>query len=325
MKALFFDGKKAVYREDLPIPEPLQNQSLIEIICADICSTDREILKGYRPDFKGIMGHEFVGRVVKSEDPTLLGKIVVGELNEGCGNCIYCKTQREKHCLSRKVIGMSKDGCFAEYMTLANHLLHPVPQGLDPLKAVFTEPLAAAIEITKQVEFDPQKNIAIVGDGRLSFMICQVLALKNLDITVIGRHDEKLKMFEPYAKTVNSSNFYDGENLKNLRAEDCFEYVIDASGSPDGFYLSMNILRKMGTLILKSTYAGSINIDLSIIPVNEFTIIGSRCGPFKDALKLLSEGRVQFPDVELYDLSEYEQAFASNAFKSGFLIKKDMI
>ena len=149
MKGLYFDGKKAVYREDLPMPVCGEGQSLIKILLADICSTDREILKGYRPDFRGIMGHEFVGRVVESPEPSLVGKTVVGELNEGCGKCIYCRTGREKHCLSRKVIGMSKDGCFAEYMTLATHLIHVVPAGLPPEQAVFTEPLAAALEITK--------------------------------------------------------------------------------------------------------------------------------------------------------------------------------
>ena len=144
MKALYFDGTKAVYREDAPMPVCEKGQSLIRILLADICSTDREILKGYRPDFRGIMGHEFVGEVIESPDPDLAGKIVVGELNEGCGECIYCRTGREKHCLSRKVIGMSKDGCFAEYMTLATHLLHVVPEGLAPEQAIFTEPLAAA-------------------------------------------------------------------------------------------------------------------------------------------------------------------------------------
>ena len=152
MKALYFDGTKAVYREDAPMPVREEGQSLIRILLADICSTDREILKGYRPDFRGIMGHEFVGEVVESPDPKLVGKIVVGELNEGCGECLYCRTGREKHCLSRKVIGMSKDGCFAEYMTLASHLIHVVPEGLAPEEAIFTEPLAAAPEITKQVQ-----------------------------------------------------------------------------------------------------------------------------------------------------------------------------
>lgn len=318
MKGIYFDGKKAVYREDLPKPERKPSQSLIRVVMADICSTDREILKGYRPDFKGIMGHEFIGEVLESGQEELVGKLVAGELNEGCGDCIYCRTGREKHCLSRRTIGMSRDGCFAEYMALSTHLLHPLPEGLEPELAIFTEPLAAALEIVKQVRPDPSLNAAVIGDGRLGFMIAQVLSLTGIDLTVIGKHPEKLKLFEPFAKTVLMDTYLEGDGYRSLKGEECFEYVVDAAGNPSGIRLAMSLVRRMGTIILKSTYAGSTDIDLSFFAVNEVTLVGSRCGPFAPALKLLSEGRLRFPSVELYALSEYEQAFASRAFKSGF-------
>ena len=318
MKALYFDGEKAVYREDAPMPVCEEGQSLIRILLADICSTDREILKGYRPDFRGIMGHEFVGEVIESPDPSLVGKVVVGELNQGCGKCIYCRTGREKHCLNRRVIGMSKDGCFAEYMTLASHLIHPVPDGLEPERAVLTEPLAAALEITKQVHIDPSLNAAVIGDGRLAFMITQVLALTGISLTVIGKHPEKLEMFEPFARTALISEYIDHDGYRPLSAEECFEYVVDASGNESGIHLALHLVRKMGTIILKSTYAGTANIDMSLIPVGEITVVGSRCGPFEPALKLLKEGKVKFPPVELYNLKDFNKAFSSKAFKSGF-------
>lgn len=318
MKALYYDGEKAVYREDVAIPVCEEGQSLIRIILANICSTDKEILKGYRPDFRGIMGHEFVGEVIESPDSSLIGKTVAGELNEGCGQCIYCKSGREKHCLNRKVIGMSKDGCFAEYMTLATHLIHPVPEELSPDQAIFTEPLAAALQITKQVHIDPSLNAAIIGDGRLAFMIAQVMALTGIDLTVIGKHEEKLDQFRPFAKTVMLKDYYTDGVLRSLTVDECFEYVIEASGNESGFSLALNIVRKMGTIILKSTYSGKTNIDLSIIPVSEISIVGSRCGPFEPAIKLLMERKVLFPEVELYELKDYEKAFSSDAFKAGF-------
>ena len=321
MKGLYFDGKEAVYREDLPVPVREEGQSLIRILYADICSTDKEILRGYRPDFKGIMGHEFVGEVVESPDASLVGKIVVGEINEGCGKCIYCRTGREKHCLSRKTPGMSKDGCFAEYMALGTHLLHVVPDGLAPEQAVFTEPLAAAVEITKQVHIDPALNAAVIGDGRLAYMTAQVLALTGISLTVIGKHPDKLKLFEPFAETKLLSDYFERDQFRPLTAEECFEYVVDAAGHESGIHLALHIVRKMGTVILKSTYAGTTNIDMSQIPVGEITVVGSRCGPFEPALKLLKEGKVKFPAVELYNLKDYKKAFSSGAFKAGFCLK----
>ncbi len=320
MKAVYFDGEKAVYREDIPKPVPGDGQSLIKIMLADICNTDREILKGYRPDFRGILGHEFVGTVIESPDDHLIGKTVVGELNEGCGKCIYCKTGREKHCLSRKVIGMSIDGCFTEYMTLATHLIHPIPFGLAPEQAIFTEPLAAAIEITSQVHIDPSKNAAVIGDGRLAYMITQVLSLSGISLTVIGKHLDKLELFKPFARTALLSDYYENGQYRDLTAEECFEYVVEASGNESGIHLAFNLVRKMGTIILKSTYAGETSLNLSLIPVNEITVVGSRCGPFEPALKLLKEGKVRFPDIETYELKDYEKAFSSKAFKAGFRI-----
>lgn len=309
MKGIYFDGKTAAYREDLPVPVPTETQSLIRIIYASVCSTDREILKGYRPDFKGIMGHEFVGSVEASHDPAWIGKRVVGELNAGCGHCIYCRTGREKHCLERKAIGIhSKDGCFGEYMTLENHLLHEIPDRLPSDVALLTEPLAAALDIPRRVHLNPEHSVAIIGDGRLAYLIASVLRLYGADLTVIGKHPEKLKHFADFGKTVTET-------------AQTFEVVVEATGSPSGLELASRIVRKQGTIVLKSTYAGKTSVDMSYFVVNEITLVGSRCGPFEPALRLLEQGLVKLPPVEFYDLSECEEAFASRAFKAGFCLR----
>lgn len=307
MKGIYFDGKEALYREDIPMPVCREGESLVKIHLAAVCNTDKEVRKGYKPDFTGVMGHEFVGEVVDSPDKRWIGKRVVGELNAACGKCIYCRTGRPTHCSSRRVLGMTdKDGCFAEYMTIDTALLHEVPDGLPDETAVFTEPLAAALEILTQVHISPDKNAAVLGDGRLALMTAQVLALTGVDLTVIGRHPEKLEIFKPFAKVTQQ-----GE-------KEGYEYVAECTGSPTGLPAALELVRKKGTVILKSTYAGNVSIDMSQVAVNEITITGSRCGPFEPALKLLKEEKVKLPAIELYDLSDFESAFSSKAFKTGF-------
>lgn len=321
MKGIYFDGKTAAYREDLPVPAPSKTQSLIRITCAGVCNTDREVLKGYRPDFRGIMGHEFVGIVETSNDPKWIGKCVVGELNAGCGHCIYCRTGREKHCMERKVIGMEgKDGCFAEYMTLENHLLHEIPDNLPSDAALLTEPLAAALEIPKQVHLDPETSVAVIGDGRLAYQIAGVLRLHGVDLTVIGKHPEKLKQFEPFGKTVTGAS---GQNHQKLAegSRETYEIVVEATGSPTGLALASEIVRRQGTIVLKSTYAGTAAVDMSYFVVNEITIVGSRCGPFEPALRLLQQGLVSLPPVEFFELEDFQAAFHSHAFKAGFRLR----
>lgn len=305
MKALYYN-KNLQYIENYPKPSPGPGESLVEIIISSICNTDKEILKGYRPNFKGVLGHEFVGKVLESDEPSLVGKRVVGEINENCGNCIYCQTGRPTHCENRKVMGIyEKDGCFAQYMTIKNQLLHIVPEELKSEVAIFTEPLAAALEILEQVHIKPSSKVGIIGDGRLAYMIGQVISLTGADLTIIGKHEEKLRLFKSFAKVTT-------------KAEESYEIVIDASGSPTGILTAQKIVRKKGTIVIKTTYAGKVEIDMSDFVVNEVTIKGSRCGPFEPALQLLKLGLIQFPSIVLYELEDYEKAFESREFKVGF-------
>lgn len=312
MKALVYSNKdkKAQVVTDYLKPTPQDGESLIKIIMAAVCNTDKEILRGYKPDFSGVMGHEFVGIVEQSSDETLIGKRVVGELNQGCGTCLYCKTGREHHCDNRKVIGIAnKDGAFAEYMTTATRLLHVVPDEVPTDKAIFCEPLAAALRIAEQIKLSPDKNAAVVGDGRLSFMISQILALSGMEVTVFGRHEDKLEAFKPFAKvqTEVSGNF---------------EIVVDAAGGASGLATAQKLVRRGGTIVLKSTYAGTAEVNMSYFVVNEISIIGSRCGPFAPALRLLQHNRIILPQITLYDLENWENAFNDKqSFKTGFNFK----
>ena len=306
MKGIYFNGTDAVYREDLPMPVRGEKESLVKILLCAVCNTDKEVRKGYRPDFRGVLGHEFVGEVVESSDESLVGKRVVGELNAACGECIYCKTGRPSHCNERRVLGMkNKDGAFAEYLTIDTNLLHVVPEELPTEIAIFTEPLAAAFEILTQVHVSPSKNAAVLGDGRLALFVAQVLAQTGIDLTVIGKHEEKLELFKSFAKVTTK-----GE-------QEGYEYVAECTGSPSGLQKALELVRKKGTIMLKSTYAGTTDVDMSMVVVNEITIVGSRCGPFEPALKMLKEGKITLPNIEIYECKDFEKAFESRAFKAG--------
>lgn len=306
MEAIVFDGQKARYEADYPMPVPAAEESLVRIELAGLCNTDREVMRGYRPNFRGVMGHEFVGVVVPGGQDALLGQRVVGELNIACGRCLYCNTGRPHHCENRRVPGLDgKDGCFAEYMAYPTHLLHVVPQGLAPENAVYCEPLAAALEILEQNHLPPSRRVAILGDGRLALMVAQVVAANGTPVTVFGRSAEKLKLFERFADTA-------------LKPAGSFETVVEATGTPEGLNTALSLVRSCGLLVVKSTYAGLAQLDASQIVVREITLRGSRCGPFVPALNLLRRGLVQLPGVQVHPLRAFQAAFAGTAFKAAF-------
>ena len=281
MKALVFDGSLKV--KEVSKPKPVNNEVLIRVLYASICNTDLEIIKGYM-GFKGILGHEFVGEVV-SKSSRLYGKKVVGEINCPCGNCYLCNTGRESHCPRRTVLGIHNHaGVFAEYIVLPEKNLHEIPVALPMESAVFAEPLAAAIEIFEQLHIRPSRNVFIFGAGKLGLLVSLVFRLHGC---VAITYD----IMESKVKTARSMGI-DARLLSTLTSQDKAEICIDCTGNPAGINLALSHLYPKGKLVLKTTVAHSDKIDLNQIVINEFEIIGSRCGLFEPALNLLSQGFV---------------------------------
>ncbi len=282
MKGIWLEEQQLQLKTDLPIPTPPSGEALIGVLQAGICNTDLELLRGYYP-YTGIIGHEFVG-VVESGPEHLVNKRVVGEINATCGQCRFCRTGNSNHCEQRTVLGiLNRHGAFAEYLTLPTTNLHLVPDKISDDAATFTEPLAAALEIQEQISLTPENQVLVVGDGKLGQLVAQTLALTGCDLLVVGRHRDKLAHLEQRGIKTGFADL-----VKTSR----FDVAVECTGNPDGFSLALQGLRPRGVLVLKSTYAGKLNIDASAIVVNEITIIGSRCGPFAKALDLLANNRV---------------------------------
>ncbi len=314
MRALWLEEQQLAYRTDLPIPQPAPNEALIRTRLAGICGTDMEMLKGYYP-YTGVPGHEFVGEVVDARSaPQLVGKRVVGEINIVCGECVHCLAGRPTHCLNRKALGINgKNGVFADYFTLPVENLHLVPENVADESAVFTEPLAAAVEILEQVHIHPANRVLVVGAGRLGQCIAQALSLTGAQLEVVTRYErQRVLLAQRGIAAISESNILPGT----------MDVVVDATGSPGGFEVARKAVRPRGTLVLKSTYAGNLDFDASSLVVDEITLIGSRCGPFAPTLRLLAQ-KLMFPALlidRIYPLSDGLEAFEKAAEHGVFKI-----
>jgi threonine dehydrogenase-like Zn-dependent dehydrogenase len=314
MLSLVFHKKKGLrLQTDHPVPEQGYDEALIRISLAGVCNTDIEITKGYM-DFQGILGHEFVGVVIKCREKGLMGQRVVGEINIGCKKCSFCLERRKNHCPERSVAGiMNKDGVFAEYAVLPIDNLHTVPDSVSDKESVFVEPLAAAFEIIRQVDILPDNRVCVLGDGKLGLLVGQVMSLVGCDILVVGKHEENLAILKHKGiRTVLSSDF----NEKG------FDIVIDCTGSPDGIGIALDIIRPEGRIVIKTTTYKKREIDLNRVVVNELSIIGSRCGPFPVAIKALEEKKIDVLPLisKVYPLNEGMRAFEHAAIRGGLKV-----
>lgn len=298
MRGLWLENGHLEFRQDLPEPVRSDDEVTVEVRCAGICGTDMAMIDGYA-GMTGIPGHEFVGVVVEG-DPDWLGKRVVAEINVACGECDMCGRGYPNHCQVRSVIGIrNRAGAFAERLTVPAPNLHPVPANVSDEAAVLTEPLAAAFEIPAQVEIAAHDRVLVIGAGRLARLIAQVVLESTPNVDVIARSLTRVKQFA--ALPVNTS----------ARAEGLYDIVIECSGSPDGLAVASDHVRPRGTLVLKSTYKDEITLDLSAFVVDEVTIVGSRCGPFAQALDALASGAIDLEslDFEKCALDEFDRAF----------------
>lgn len=316
MQALRFDGRTLDLVRDFPRPAPAAGEVLVRVLMAGICETDLQIFRGYM-GFQGIPGHEFVGI---AESGRYAGRRVVGEINCSCNTCETCCSGRRSHCPNRTVLGiLGRNGAFAEEIVLPEENLHLVPEGVSTSAAVFVEPLAAACRILEQVTVRRHDRVVVLGDGRLGLLCALVLMCASAEVTIVGKHPEKLarasRMGIPRVLTTST------------RPEKIASLVVDCTGAPSGLEAALQWVAPLGTVVLKTTVAATHALSLAPVVIDEIRVVGSRCGPFAPALSLLEQNAI---DVEslidaTYPLSEgvaaCERAQVPGTFK--VLIRMD--
>ncbi len=269
---------------ELPIPSPGPQEARIKVIQAGICSTDIQLIKGYMA-FQGVLGHEFVGIVDDAPDTSFVGKRVVGEINAACRTCETCLSGRPTHCPHRTTLGIQgRDGAFADYLTLPVANLFVVPDSITDDQAVFIEPLAAACEITQLVSIRPTDRVVVVGDGKLGVLCAQILGLSGCAVTLLGRHSENAAWLNDMGITLTSNP---GQIPRGV------DVIVEATGSSEGLSTALQLIRPRGIIVLKSTYHGKLSLDMAEFVIQEISLIGSRCGPFAPAIRLLEAAHIR--------------------------------
>ena len=295
--------------EKRPAPRAPSGFAKIRLLAAGICSTDLELQRGYY-GFTGTPGHEFVGEVVEvngsaQQKSTWIAARVAGEINLACGHCSWCAHDLGRHCPTRTVLGIVKHpGAFREFLTLPIHNLHRIPKGMPLEHAVFIEPVAAACEILEQVKIGKDDRVAVLGDGKLGLLVAQVLRAHGAQVHLYGRHKEKLKLVEAVGVTT--------EILPRKLPRFAWPMLVDATGSSAGLAAAIEMCQPRGTIVMKSTVHGLVKIDSAPVIVNELTLVGSRCGQFGPAIRLLASGKVRVADMIS---AEYSLADAPKAFR----------
>ena len=300
MQAVLLQDNQLTLTGDYPLPKPTGTETLVRLVKAGICETDLQLVQGYM-GFAGVLGHEFVG---VAESGEMAGQRVVGEINCPCGVCSFCKAQAGNHCPSRTVLGiLGRDGAFADYLLLPQANLYRVPDEIDTDEAVFVEPLAAAFRILEQVSFQGNERVVVLGDGRLGNLCSQVLRPVCAQLLTVGKHAEKLALMADLG--------IETALLQETTPDRSADVVVDCTGSASGIETALQWVRPLGTIVLKTTIAGTQTLSLAPVVIDEVTVVGSRCGPFSRALTALQNREIAVKPLisQTFPLSTADEAF----------------
>lgn len=315
MRAIVFD-KTLQFRTDAELRQPGNYDIIVDVVKAGICETDLQLCKGYM-GFRGTLGHEFVG-IARSG--RFAGQRVVGEINCACHVCEICRRQLSNHCPHRTVIGIvAHDGAFADSVVVPECNLHAVPDHVTDDEAVFTEPIAAACRIAEQIPLAGGEVVTVLGDGRLGNLCAQVLRHQGCAVRVVGKHDFKLRILDELGiPTIK---------LDDLQPQRDSDIVVDCTGSPTGLTIALRLVRPCGTIVLKTTVAADQTLHMAPFVIDEIKLIGSRCGPFRVALELLSRRAISVAPLltATYSLeaaaAAFEHAVRKDALKVLFGVR----
>ena len=316
MKAVVFDGSITCR----VVPEPKANGGVVLAVKkAGICGTDLAIASGdYRVKTPLVLGHEIFGTAwkVPGGSSGILGRRCVTEINVGCGRCDFCRAGVKSHCVRGEALGIHRNGGFAEYVSTPFDNVHVVPDSISDEEAVFVEPLAACVQLTKLARIDAGSTCAIVGSGRMGLLILQVLQQSHPGrLVVIGHPGARLEMARRLGAEVFDATEVDFS--PEFAGDAKFDNVVEATGGPSGLELALNLVKPRGTLHLKSTHGLPATIDVTKVVVDELRIQGSRCGPFDEAIGLLDNGSVKVRDLvtHRFPLEKCEEAFRNASSK----------
>ena len=304
MKACVFDGQEVRVDASWPEPSSAPGEVVVRVDLAGVCQTDLEIVKGYM-GFRGVLGYEFVGTALGGRRE---GRRVVGEINCPCGRCDMCRAGLGNHCRNRTVLGiLGRNGAMAERLVLPEANLHLVPDAVTDRQAVFAEPLAAALQVRHQVSLGPRQKVVVLGPGRLGQLVAQAMKAWGVAPIVVGRSEAKLRILRSLGIDAVAAD-------ATAPAHDA-DVVVECTGSAVGLTMAMEFVRPRGTIVLKSTIAGSHGLNLAPIVVDEVTVVGSRCGPMGEAVEWLEQGKIQVAPLITaeFDLDKAADALAAAA------------
>lgn len=321
MRAAVFTAPDALEMRDAPDPEPGPGEVAIRVERAGMCATDIHIYRGeYTARYPLVPGHELAGVVESVGDGVSglsTGDRVAVDPNVYCGRCVFCRRQRNNHCLDFNAIGVTRDGGFAELVRIPAANVYGIGE-LSFAEAAFIEPVACAVYGIRRARVEPGDEVLVFGAGPIGLILAQ-LALRGgaSRVSVVDLSAARLELAERLGATPVLGG--DDAELRRIVPHG-FDLAIDATGVPSVVERLFGHTTAGGRVLLFGVCPreSRITVDPFEIYHRDLEVYGSfsLCYTFDPALKLLASGAVDVGPLISHTLPLEEFGAALAMFES---------
>ena len=349
MRAAVFLGEGKIEIRDVPVPAPGDGEALLRVTVAGVCGTDAHIYTGEVRNAVPpvVLGHEITGEVVETGRGVVRfrrGDRAAVDPFVPCGRCEYCREGEERFCANERFFGYTIPGGFAEYVTVPETNLYPIPEGLSIKQCALVEPLATVVAGVGRLRPEPGRNFLLLGAGTIGLLWLQMLrgsARAVIQTELVKERGERAKTLgadlvidpaggcgsgdreqnpagSPHAGGCGHGPTPVVSPLAGALRELCprgVDYIVDCTGSSAAVGEALPLLKKGGTFLSFGICPEGERVPLSLnwFYKNQATFLTSRRPPkeMARAIGLLAKGLVDAESVVtgVYPLAETEKTF----------------
>jgi L-iditol 2-dehydrogenase len=308
MQALVLENVLDLQMRDVPEPAIGSRDVLIQVKACGICGSD---VHGYdgstgRRIPPLIMGHEAAGvvtRIGAEVDSVSIGERVTFDSTVSCGKCGFCRRGDVNLCDNRQVLGVScgdyrRNGAFAEYVSVPQHIIYPLPESFAFEKAALIEAVSIAVHAAKITGIQPDSSVVVIGAGMIGLLAIQAFRVFGCTkVIAVDLEENKLAM----ARSLGADETFlatDPELLAKLQSATGGhgpDITIEAVGAQSSVRTAIESVRRGGTVTLIGNLAASVEIPLQVVVTRQLRLLGScaSAGEYRECIALMESGAIK--------------------------------
>lgn len=275
--------------ERAPDPTPGMGEAVVEPTRLAVDAADALAVGG---EFSGVLGHEFVGKVVEINAPAghpsharLLGKRVVGSAHAPCGECERCRSGLALHCAHATVLGLDRrDGCFAQRFAIPVSSLVALPDRLGDDQAIFASSVGRVLHAARMLRVEGKTFVSVLGDGPVALLAAQVMARRNASVRLLGTRAENMELCTKWGVKHRAQHEVGRRHDQDI--------VFDCSGTGETASMALGLVRPRGVVVLMRALGRDAALPVGQLVRDEVQVLGSRGCAVAEAVSELAAGRV---------------------------------